>query len=1176
MTFLLLAGSVALGGQSARSATANQAGGADRGSSGDAVSGAGSGSAERRFRVGQKAKKKKRRAKPCRSTKKGPVYRTPGYRGACKAPKTGLAPPLPSFTLSTAGRFPDLIVDAAGTAHVVWTEDGGTGPDRLRYCRIRRAATTCDNPSSTQSVFPVQPGGGGNDPQFNDDSSGPAVVAIGDDLGLITRRYPNVVPTPIGGSSSSSTYLWVSDNGGQTLTGPGLVGDAEPSGGATVFGPVDSPRVGLISDTKTGGTYFQSISSGSYSANPANLGAAGPDRAYSGSLATVDERPLTAFADLSNQIFIRQWNGSGSPNSPANWTETQTTGIEPRLAAGPIGSFLVDRAGFGKPLRLSRLNGTSRGQPVTVSDTSDSGSRDLFADPGGALRLAWVDGSSNPSRLLERNTRNGTKLSSPRILAESSSAISQVEIAAAADGGGFATYVSGGDGQAYGEVEVTPSGVQEATNAVGLGSRPGSGAAPGTEVKCQEIDYGAVQILATQGCLLSAAGQSAAKVSEGPLRLNGLEIIPDADAKILLGTRERTIDTTGKVTVRLRAPGGPIDLFHGELHVRLPSGAEGVRLFSFDTKNFPVDLEGFPVQGDIDVILKEKSVEIPIALSLPKVFGGLTGNLTLRASNAGGLEVSSMRFRVGNLVLGPVVLSDLDINWDGGANWTGSGTILIAGAVISADLQFTDGAFSRGAVEITPVPFPGVPLFTDVFLNKISGELELDPFAIEAGGVVGARPIAPPDTYTFGIDSKLRISTKPVFAVDVTGVGSLAGFPISNSHLHGDADGYFSVHSKSRIDLEGIISAGTEINGFFDANNGQFGASAGFSGCLGEPPFGICSGFEGLVSSTGIAACAGGFIGFGYRWGEDAELLGPPTCDTGPFEVRAVTAARSGRAAGQGLDLPAGLPSAGIRVTGDGGPPDVVVISPSGTRFTPVPVSAEAAKTEPVTVATSGDETHIGLLKPAGGSWQVEANPGPTITEVAVSKGLSPPKVSGNIKTVKRRKGRSSRSRVLTYRATSRKGLVVRYFEQIGTGGHLIGTSKKKSGRITFSAGDGPAGKRAIVAEVDQDGLPRLKKTIAHYRAPGPIKPPRVRGLKLRRKGGKIQARWQRSEGADTYTVRVRLSDGRNLLKLVESPRIRLGGIGKKDKVRVTVTGRSAAGRTGRPASASFPHRKRR
>ena len=901
------------------------------------------------------------------------------------------------------------------------------------------------------------------------------------------------------------------------------------------------------------------------------------DRAYGGSLSTVDGRPLAAFADLNNQIFVRQWNGSGSPDDAGNWTETQIAGTEPRLAAGPIGSFLVDRAGFGKPLRVSRLNGTSRGQPVTVSDASESGSRDLFADPRGPLRLAWVDRSpSTPSRLMERSTRNGTKFSAPRILADSNAVIDQVEFATAADGGGFVTYVSGGDGLGFGEVEVTPSGVQEATNAVGLGSRPGSGVAPGTEVKCQEIDYGVVQILATQGCLLSAAGQSAAKVSKGPLRLNGLEIIPDAGAKILVGTRERTIDTTGKVTVRLRASGGPIELFHGELHVRLPSGAEGVRLFNFDTKNFPVDLKGFPVQGDIDVILKEKSVEIPISLSLPKVFGGLTGNMTLRASNASGLEVSSMRFRVGKLVLGPVVLSDLDINWDGGAHWTGSGTILIAGAVISAELEFTDGSFSRGAVEITPVPFPGGPLFTDVFLNRISGELEIDPFAIEADGVVGVRPIAPPDTYTFGIESKLHISTKPVFAVDLTGVGSLAGFPISNSHLHGDADGYFSVHSKSRIDLAGIISAGTEINGFFDANRGQFGASAGFSGCLGEPPFGVCSGFEGLVSSTGIAACAGGFIGFGYRWGEDAELLGPPTCDTGPYEVRAVTASRASRTGGQGLSLPAGLPSVGIRLTGDGGPPDVVVISPSGNRLTPVPVSAEAAKSEPVTIATSGDEAHIGLLKPAGGNWKVEANPGPAITEVAVSKGLSPPKVSGDIKPVKGRKGRSSRSRTLTYRSTSRKGLVVRYFEQIGTGGHLIGTSKKKGGRITFNAGDGPAGRWAIVAQVDQDGVPRLRKTVAHYRAPGPIKLPRVRGLKVKRKGGKVQVRWRRSVGADTYTVRVRVNDGRNLLKLVESPRIRLGGIGKKDRVRVIVTGRSTAGRSGRPASARFPHRKQR
>lgn len=1115
----------------------------------------------------KKQNKKKRRhvRKPCRATKQGAVYRSQGYKGRCQPPKTDLAPPFPSTTLSDAGRNPRLIIDPAGTAHIVWSEEGGSGPDTLHYCRILRGSSSCNNPASTRSIFPVQPDTIGNSPAFNDDSSGPQVLAVGQDLALITRRYPNVVPKPIGGTSDTNTYLWVSDDGGNSLTGPAQVGTAQPSGGATVFGDPGSPRIGLISDTETGGTFFQSISPATYTDVRANLGAGGSDRAYSGSVSTVGGRPVAAFSDLSNQIFIRQWNGIGSPNDASQWTQTVTTGTDPHLAAGPVGSFMVDRPGINGPPQIVKLNGTTPEAPVAVETSQDAGPYDLFADPGGALHLAWVDQSvSTPSSLLERSSTDGRNFTPTRKLAIAGSQIGVARIAAAADGGGFATYTAGASSQGYGKVEVAPFGSQEATGQPGLGGQPGGGAAPGTVVKCQEIGYDAVQILASQGCLLSASDQNAVKVSEGPIKINGLEIIPDAGARILLGTRDRTIDTTGKVTVQIRASGGPIVLFHGELHLKLPSGSDGVHLATFDTSKFPVDLKGFPVQGDIDIILHKDSVEIPIALKMPKVFGGLTGNMTLRTSNSTGLQVSSMHFHVGNLLLGPVVLKDLDIDWDGGSSWSGSGTILIGGAVISAHLEFTSGSFSQGSVEITPVPFPGVPLFTDVFLNKISGGLELDPFAIEAGGTVGARPIAPPDSYIFDIRSNLRISTKPVFAVDVTGQGRLVGFPVSESHLHGDADGYFSVCSQSRIDLAHIISAGTEISGFFDANSGQFGASAGFDGCVGEPPLGICAGFEGLASSKGIAGCAGRWVGFGYTWGGSAELLGPP-CDTSPYEVKAsASGARTSAAGDLSFSLPAGLPSAGVRLTGSGGPPAVVMISPSGQRLAPVPVSQNGASTAPASAAVSGDQTHIGLFKPEKGLWKVEVQPGPSVTQLAVARGLSPPRVSAKVHKAGKH---GSRKRVIRYRSTSRNGLVVRFFELVKGGGHLIGTTRKGRGKVTFSAGDGPAGRRPIIAQVEQDDLPRLNRTVAHYKAPGPIRPRKVRSLKVKQKGKNYVARWRRSGGASTYAVLVKVSDGRNFLKIVKSNRAKLGGITKRDRIKVTVVGRSTAGRTGKAAA---------
>ena len=263
--------------------------------------------------------KAKKRARPCRATKRGPVLRSPGYRGACRTPRTKPNKPPPPVRLSGLGRHPDLVVDAAGTAHIVWNEDGGETEDKLRYCRLKRGSKNCDNPSSTQSLYPVQPYTPAAGPRYNVDTAGPAVAAVGSDLALITYRYPIVTQKP-DGASSDSTYMWVSDNGGQSMTGPALVGNLEPSGGVTAFGPADAPRIGMISDTKSGGTYFQSIVPGAYNGARANLGAGGPDRANSGRLTTLDGRPLAAFSDLSGQTFVRQWNGSGSIEEAASFS----------------------------------------------------------------------------------------------------------------------------------------------------------------------------------------------------------------------------------------------------------------------------------------------------------------------------------------------------------------------------------------------------------------------------------------------------------------------------------------------------------------------------------------------------------------------------------------------------------------------------------------------------------------------------------------------------------------------------------------------------------------------------------------------------------------------------------------------------------------------------------------
>ncbi|HMJ01724.1 MAG TPA: hypothetical protein VK506_02215 [Conexibacter sp.] len=85
---------------------------------------------------------------PVAAHAKLPTYRSPGYRGTTKVPRlrAQAVPPAKPVELSAAGRFPDTYVDAAGTAHAVWTEDDGDNrsrpapPSRSEPARRRSAS----------------------------------------------------------------------------------------------------------------------------------------------------------------------------------------------------------------------------------------------------------------------------------------------------------------------------------------------------------------------------------------------------------------------------------------------------------------------------------------------------------------------------------------------------------------------------------------------------------------------------------------------------------------------------------------------------------------------------------------------------------------------------------------------------------------------------------------------------------------------------------------------------------------------------------------------------------------------------------------------------------------------------------------------------------------------------
>lgn len=70
--------------------------------------------------------------------------------------------------------------------------------------------------------------------------------------------------------------------------------------------------------------------------------------------------------------------------------------------------------------------------------------------------------------------------------------------------------------------------------------------------------------------------------------------------------------------------------------------------------------------------------------------------------------------------------------------------------------------------------------------------------------------------------------------------------------------------------------------------------------------------------------------------------------------------------------------------------------------------------------------------------------------------------------------------------------------------------------------------------------------------------------------GSSLVASWRRASGAQRYLVRLDVSDGRHLLRLVRGRSVRLSGVARTETVKVKVAGRNAKGRQGKAAKAKL------
>ena len=138
--------------------------------------------------------------------------------------------------------------------------------------------------------------------------------------------------------------------------------------------------------------------------------------------------------------------------------------------------------------------------------------------------------------------------------------------------------------------------------------------------------------------------------------------------------------------------------------------------------------------------------------------------------------------------------------------------------------------------------------------------------------------------------------------------------------------------------------------------------------------------------------------------------------------------------------------------------------------------------------------TYVMIGMPPAGTYTIQTLPGsPQITAIRHADGLAQPKVSGSVTG-------SGSSRTLTYHVKSIPGQEVVFAEQAKGAAADIGVATSTSGKLRFTPAAGPAGKREIVAQVQQNGIPRTNIVIATYTAPAASAPAPPKYVHVKRK----------------------------------------------------------------------------
>lgn len=1132
---------------------------------------------------------------PAATEAAGAVYRDPpSYDGRKRAPKTQAAPLPDPVSLAPEGLGPHLVVDEAGTAHIVWAEGGPDDglADRLIYCRLKRGARSCDVRHTLRA---------GPESSFNTDYGGPRIVRVGNQLVAFSLRYPIVVDKPDGGSSST-VWAWTSNDGGTTWSDPAVVG-RRAIGDMVVIGTSDSPVILNFAYDPFCGLCLQAYQSGQYSGDSVDLATRSND-AYYPQMELRNGLPVVSWVNLDGTTHVRAWTGQGSVLDEATWTAPVSLPDtdETDLAGGPSGLSLLGASRTASPrqFKLRTIGAGGFGAPVPVTPAKDSSPifGTLEQDAGGRLLAAWSDRNDFAKkdglwlRVAGATPGGGQPSFAPAQRSIRGIANGQIDLAGTVDGGGFLAFNHTGGVTDHGEIMAGGFGNQTDNGQKGLGDLDGSGVSGTT---CQQVKFGSFTADAAAGCFLNGTGENShLVVTGGEINLNGLRIIPEGNAKIIMDPRKLRLDTTGAVRVVVsNSLVGDVTIWRGEIHRDLSAVRPGTNLFEFPIGEYATNILGFNVGADIAVRLENDGVHIPVSLKLPPAFGGFAGNAELISTRDRGLVLDSLHIELGPVPLGALIINKVELDYVGSGDiWRGRGSVTVpAGGTFDASVEFKMGDFNGATISFTPAT--PIPIGPFVYLLRMGGGFTVDPIHIEASARIGAGA---------AVQGTAPVNVNGLFQMDFPRNGAPANFKMSgtvdifffeigNGFLQFQTDGYAAFGGQLGPFSIGPLFLEASTSGFVDAGAGQFGAdlSGTVEICIDVELARPCAGAgaDVALSNAGFAACAKLKVvktftgGVRFPWKDfGPEILANPAaaayalithiaipCNTDGYRVPPPrpASARVAQAGGTVVNVPRGVPSHTIVLTGNGGAPQVTATGPGGAV-----VRSGEQPTDVGFTATSGNlpATYLVLTNPTPGDWTIVPNPGsPAITQTLASSGFKP-------LSVKAKLGGKGRKRSITYRLKNRgHGQRVVFAERGKFGTNIVGSTSKARGKLKFTIADAQGGRRRVLAMVETDGLQTDRKTIGTYKAPPPVKPGKVRRLRATRKGKNVIVSWRGARGAQRYSVTLRGRHGTALGRLAgrKARKVRFTHVRRDEKLKIAVYGVSKKLRRGPAAKKNLP-----